>query len=418
VLGKRIREVRLNLGLSQRQVAGKEMTRAFISLVEAGKAAPAMNTLRLIAQRLGKPVEYFLTDGLEDSDAADVGALLLETAAKRANASQYESALNLTEQARRIGLSTYLTAQAASLALTCLRRMGRYEEALQQCDLAIDTFLEVGDRHGVATSYLAMGSMLFHLEEFVRARRAFEQATIYSSEQKRHKETHADALTYLGTTLIRLGNVTDATRVYQEAFDICSWMGDKLRAGSIAMGLGKCLQRVGDIETAYSWTHQAIILLTESGSWELVLAEHNLAVIEMALGRVEESLVIYARCLETYKARGAPDLQASVLEELALYRTQQDDLNWAEECCRQALELLDVKDDGVIRARIYRVLGTVKEKRGALDEAYLAFRMSYDLLRRLKCADEAAVTLRALERVRTAKRTATAAKSTSGDLAP
>jgi transcriptional regulator with XRE-family HTH domain len=69
-LGEKIRTVRLEMGLSQRQLCGEEITRNMLSLIEHGSARPSMKTLTLLAQRLGKPVSYFL-----DADAPDFSSL-------------------------------------------------------------------------------------------------------------------------------------------------------------------------------------------------------------------------------------------------------------------------------------------------------------------------------------------------------
>ena len=59
-LGKRLKEVRLAQGLSQRQLCGDEITRNMLSQIENGSAKPSMDTLRYLANRLGKPISYFL----------------------------------------------------------------------------------------------------------------------------------------------------------------------------------------------------------------------------------------------------------------------------------------------------------------------------------------------------------------------
>lgn len=61
-LGKRLKEARLALGLSQRQLCGDEITRNMLSQIENGSARPSMDTLRYLAVRLGKSVSYFLDE--------------------------------------------------------------------------------------------------------------------------------------------------------------------------------------------------------------------------------------------------------------------------------------------------------------------------------------------------------------------
>ena len=61
-LGQRIKQARLEAGLSQRQLCGDTITRNMLSLIENGSARPSMDTLRYLAGRLGKPMGYFLEE--------------------------------------------------------------------------------------------------------------------------------------------------------------------------------------------------------------------------------------------------------------------------------------------------------------------------------------------------------------------
>ena len=67
-LGEKIRQARQALGLSQRQLCGEEITRNMLSLIENGGAKPSMKTLAILAERLGRPVSYFLDEGATDPE--------------------------------------------------------------------------------------------------------------------------------------------------------------------------------------------------------------------------------------------------------------------------------------------------------------------------------------------------------------
>src|SRR5712692_6912471 len=55
------KQARLEAGLSLGQVAGTEISRTAIYFVETGKAKPSMETLKLIASRTGRPLDFFLS---------------------------------------------------------------------------------------------------------------------------------------------------------------------------------------------------------------------------------------------------------------------------------------------------------------------------------------------------------------------
>jgi transcriptional regulator with XRE-family HTH domain len=59
-MGQRILQARLAAGMSQRELAGEEITRNMLSSLEHDAATPSVATLRYLARRLGRPVSYFL----------------------------------------------------------------------------------------------------------------------------------------------------------------------------------------------------------------------------------------------------------------------------------------------------------------------------------------------------------------------
>ena len=71
-LGEKIRRARQQKGMTQRQLAGEQITRNMLSQIEHGTARPSMATLQYLAARLGKPVGYFL----EEETAPNVQGIL------------------------------------------------------------------------------------------------------------------------------------------------------------------------------------------------------------------------------------------------------------------------------------------------------------------------------------------------------
>ena len=61
-LAQKLKQARLDTGLSQKALCGDRITRNMLSQIENGSAHPSMDTLRYLAQRLGKPLSYFLED--------------------------------------------------------------------------------------------------------------------------------------------------------------------------------------------------------------------------------------------------------------------------------------------------------------------------------------------------------------------
>ena len=61
-LGTKLRQARLEKGLSQKALCGDAITRNMLSQIENGSANPSMATLRYLASRLELPLSYFLEE--------------------------------------------------------------------------------------------------------------------------------------------------------------------------------------------------------------------------------------------------------------------------------------------------------------------------------------------------------------------
>ena len=104
-MGQRILHARLAAGMSQRELAGEEITRNMLSSLEHDAASPSIATLRYLARRLGRPVSYFL--GEDDSSE---GVAAFESGAWR-------KSLELMTRAERRWLEPLALLREAELAV-------------------------------------------------------------------------------------------------------------------------------------------------------------------------------------------------------------------------------------------------------------------------------------------------------------
>jgi len=95
-LGEKLRQARLAAGLSQRQLCGDVITRNMLSQIENGTAAPSMGTLRCLAQRLNKPVSFFL----EEEAVVSTNQSTMDRAWEAFDNGEVEAALELLEAYR------------------------------------------------------------------------------------------------------------------------------------------------------------------------------------------------------------------------------------------------------------------------------------------------------------------------------
>lgn len=93
-LGEKLRQARLDAGLSQRELCGGEITRNMLSCIENGTAQPSMRTLQFLAGRLGKPVSYFL----EEQAVVSANQAVMASARQRYDVGQFEQAMAALEK--------------------------------------------------------------------------------------------------------------------------------------------------------------------------------------------------------------------------------------------------------------------------------------------------------------------------------
>jgi transcriptional regulator with XRE-family HTH domain len=116
----RVREARLESGLSLADLAGEEVSRTMIHFVEHGRARPSRRVLDLIAKRTHKPVSFFLLQ--EDSSAATALDLSTELLTLATRLRRHADGQNLTGgEHEAVRLLEMALRQGASL----VRAMGK-----------------------------------------------------------------------------------------------------------------------------------------------------------------------------------------------------------------------------------------------------------------------------------------------------
>lgn len=145
-LGQRLKQARLEAGLSQRQLCGEEITRNMLSQIENGSARPSMDTLRCLSSRLGKPMGYFLEEHAVTSPNQAVMAAAGNAFAKNAFAEALEQLVRYQSPDEVFDREYNL--------LAALSRMALAKQAIEDGRAAYAwTLLEEAAAHGGATPY-------------------------------------------------------------------------------------------------------------------------------------------------------------------------------------------------------------------------------------------------------------------------
>jgi transcriptional regulator with XRE-family HTH domain len=130
-LGRRVRQARTRTGLTQDQVAGDDISGAYVSRIEAGQRRPDPTVVELLADRLGTTVEFLLT-GVEPK-VAEEARLALRYAELALNSGEPEDA---REQVSR--LLDDETTELGALRREAQWLLARCEEMLGHLDAAAE----------------------------------------------------------------------------------------------------------------------------------------------------------------------------------------------------------------------------------------------------------------------------------------
>ena len=80
-LGERVRQLRINAGLTQTDLAGERFSKEYVSQIERGKTRPTDETIAWLAERLGVDAG-FLLHGVSSGERERVESVIARAEAK------------------------------------------------------------------------------------------------------------------------------------------------------------------------------------------------------------------------------------------------------------------------------------------------------------------------------------------------
>jgi transcriptional regulator with XRE-family HTH domain len=138
-IGQRLKRLRLERGLSQRELAAPGVSYAYISRIEAGTRQPSVKALRRLATKLGVSAEYLETGSeLQAADQRELRLADLELAVRLDEGDEVEQPLEvLVEQAVEAGDAP--VAMRARVALAALaEQRADYRRAVELLEAALE----------------------------------------------------------------------------------------------------------------------------------------------------------------------------------------------------------------------------------------------------------------------------------------
>ncbi len=379
LLAARIRKARLSLGLSLAAVAGKDFSRAFLNQVELGKARPSSRTLQIIADRLHRPIEYFLQN---PEDSATVVELLLAEAGTRlrqGDAAQAKS--TLLELAARPRLAPEVRARAQLLLAEAQLRLGAVEEALPVLRTAIRAAEEAGWTALTVELYDRLGSAHYLQRRpheagrwWDRALSLYEDAKLVDPLLKARILGHRANLHYLA------GQPKEAIAGYQEAIAAAGQVLDMASLGGIYEGLAVSFHRTGQLERALEYAQRSLRLFETLHDVRMgAQLRNNMAKIFLEQGRAEEAARLFLKGADELRHAGDTDMLPLLLAGAAEAALDRADLAAAQGHIAEAQAAASQSSDPLARLTVDRVGGRIAQALGRGADARYHFEAAMEV---------------------------------------
>jgi tetratricopeptide (TPR) repeat protein len=372
-VGERVRRLRIERGLSQRDLSGPGVSYAYISRIEAGYRSPSVKAMRMLARRLGVSLEYLETGVRTPSSVArelklsDAEIKLRLETDRQEVEETFRTVLReavpagdeWAEMRARTGLGLALVAD------------GKYSEAIGHLQAVIDSgAVTLLSRPDV---YATLGRVLVALGRQKDAVDLFRQCLDdLEREAPKDRAIEFRFRTYLSCALADAGNLPEARRVVLEVMAKAEEVGDATARVHLYWSLARVASMAGEPVRAMSYMRRAISLLEASeDTRELAVAHLHCSQILLLEGEAEEAAPHLVEA-DHLLAIGADHRDLGALRaqqgRLALEQGEADN---AVTRAREALELLE--EHQIAQGAAWHVLGDALAFKGQTDDALSAF---------------------------------------------
>lgn len=371
-LGSKIRDARRALNLTQKELAGEHFSAAFISQIERDIITPSLASLKIIADRLGQPVSYFLESDLRDrQNEIDLLINLGKLHTARGELAQASEDLRRARSIAAEIQDNLRQAQAIKHAAVVEFYSGAYDAALAHFQEALALFRNEGQFNEVAACAFSLGSVWHFKNDYAQAIEHY-LTSLDLVNQHRLPDTpfRIKLLGNLGNAFCRLGDYEQGIAYHEEALRLAADVNDLAQMGHNYMSLSLVYRDNGQLERALECSQKGLEIFESLENFRFIATLHvNIGIICADRGDWEGAARHFREAVRIGQQVNSPRNQAYALTELAKYHRHQGDLDQAAECCRQSLALIASEGDDLEAARIHQLLSQIARDRGDLAAA-------------------------------------------------
>ncbi len=331
------RLARLEAGLSLADVAGGVVSRTAIHLIETGKTRPSPATLRLIAERTGRPLDYFLAQPstMEPRwvpETEEIERLIATGDARGAIAAGVALLSQEPDPASAARIRFQLS--NAHLRLAQATEGRRLAEAARRYFEGAGDVLMVAECLGseASAAYLAQDPSALALAE-----RALE---LCRSLKQVPKISEARLLGVLAGVHTTNQDWQEAIKRYHEAIAAGEVVQDLRRLSLMYSGLSMAYQEVGDLDQAAHYAQRACTIHeTLNDRLSLARSQNNLGLLLLIRGDLAGARTHIDRSLALFEETGVELGLGNVLLSRSELAHAQSRFDEASEFAHRALDL-------------------------------------------------------------------------------
>jgi predicted ATPase/GGDEF domain-containing protein len=336
----------------------------FVSAIPADKLAKAHERVaRALQDRPRSAAETAVHFDLAGC-ASDAYKFALEAATHAESVYSYDAAGEFLQIAARNATSPGELAEVRVRLAQLAETLGRYDEAEELCDLAIEWFAGQGDRHRALT--------LRRMRE--RARKELGQHARVTLDALRSLDEEAEALgsvrerveilTMLSQTYGRLGEAKEAERLAAECVKMAEQVDDDLLLAGALNRLAITVEQE-DPRRARQYYERALELFQLVGNVRGQAGCHsNLGIVAHLEGRHDDARKSLTIAISLARAAGMPDLSGMASLNLGVMMQKLGEYDRARELYGDALALFAAVKNSELQLYVLYNMANLDRERG------------------------------------------------------
>jgi len=341
-IGQRLRRLRLERQLSQRELASPGVSYAYISRIEAGARRPSVKALRQLARKLGVSVEYLETGSdLRDVDERELRLADAELELRLADDPNraLDVVRQILDEATVAGDSASALRARVAIGLA-EARAGNNAVAVERLETALDSgLLDPSRRPDV---YATLGQSYAALGQPQRAVDLFEDSLARVTEESPEDiTTQVRFSTYLSYALSDMGELGRAQGVLEAALAQADQVADAYTRVRLYWSLARLNEIRNQPAAALDYIRRAIALLeVTEDTLHLARAHLLCGTIMISQGKAHEAGAQFTAAERMFGPKPDPLDLANLRSDQAKRAVLLQQPKEAERLASQALELL------------------------------------------------------------------------------